>query len=65
MASTLPSYCYASGFERDRQAKTEFDTLAIAYSLPSVAFCKRPSEVLVENSSIRPDVAKVAILGYN
>lgn len=27
--------------------------------------CRKPSEVLMENSSDRPDVANIAWLGYN
>ena len=30
-----------------------------------VEMFRSPSEVLVENSNVRPDVASVAILGYN
>jgi len=36
-----------------------------SYSRPKAMSSRKPSEVLLENSNIRPDVARVAVLGYN
>jgi hypothetical protein len=44
---------------------SNFEQRAATHTLQKAVFSQRPSEVLVENSNLRPDVAKVAILGYN
>lgn len=65
MASVLSYYGDVSAFKGDSQPTSQVASFAAAYSLPKVEICRRPSEVLLENSSIRPDVANIAILGYN
>lgn len=48
-----------------RLSKTVSGFVGRSYEPAKYALIKKPTEVLKENSPERPDVAKVAILGYN
>jgi len=65
MSSILSPFYYVDGFEGTTHPAPEFSQLAPTYTAPKAVFSRRPSEILVENSNVRPDVARVAILGYN
>lgn len=57
---------YSSPFERSPRAlqgvaKPAGRAHAASYLVP----LRKPTEVLMENSNDRPDVATIAILGYN
>lgn len=62
---TVPSHGYVCGFEASMDSVSNFEQRAATHTSQKAVFSRRPSEVLVENSNLRPDVVKVAILGYN
>lgn len=65
MTSRISLRHVVAGVEEIMRSAPASRQLASTCTDPKVAISRRPSEVLVENSNIRPDVAKVAILGYN
>lgn len=63
--ATMPAQ-YASPFERSPRATQGAGKLtSLAYAAPHFGPLRKPTEVLMDNSNDRPDVATIAILGYN
>lgn len=66
MIPVQPPFQYVNGYASvQRLSCAEERVFSVEYERPKTVPPRKPSEALVENSNTRPDVAKVAVLGYN